>query len=106
MTADEKEKIIVEAIEAARRNKGVDVFITKCEQRGGEFMVRTMLNGVKESTHYFSYIWFNPDEKGFNMGHMTKTIWPQIKDMPEEKRLILKFAYYFWQWSKGNWGKL
>ena len=101
------EEIIKEAVDAVRRNKRVDLYIVDYRTKYNDIWVTTLLNGTR-TTHQFrtNGAWFETEEDGFSMGGMVDTIWPQLKNMPERQRLVLKFAYYFWQWSKGTWGNL
>ena len=99
MTKEKREEIIAKAVDSLRKNNGLDIMITKYYELGGEAHVIVMFNG-SESKHVFMPIWFDPTERGFTK--YVKSIWPIVKSLSEEDRLVLKFARWFWIWAHGE----
>lgn len=102
MTDTEKEQVITEVIQRLVKNKGLNLSINKMRATKNYFDV--ILNYVvhgEERQQRFGFVkyWFDPNDLSYSF-HKGLQI---PADLNDHQKVVLKLAYYFYNWYKGEY---
>jgi hypothetical protein len=99
MTRNEKEQVILEAVQLLRKNKGLKIKLNKTWVDSNFFNLEleyTIRNETKLQEFGFVAKWFDPND--FSMSWIRDLQVPA--NVSDYQKVLLKIAYYFYKWYK------
>ena len=101
MTDTEKEQVITEVIQRLVKNKGLNLSIAKMQSNKSKSYFEVVLNYTihsEERQQRFGFVkyWFDPNDLSYSF-HKGLQI---PADLNDHQKVVLKLAYYFYNWYK------